>query len=157
MTWLAADVFVDGRIAGIPYGAEVLRRARVRTLALPDLQLRLRSHPRLQATRRPLRAESVLDAIVDVETFEPRETGFLDGVVVLRFAALLRPPLGALAADIWLDERLRIRRIAAVPSTGRGSGRLRRAMTGRVPRGCCWTLDVAFGRLAAAELPRCPA
>jgi hypothetical protein len=102
-------------------------------------------------------AESVLDAVLDVETCDARESGLLDGVAVLRFATLLRPSVATLAADVWLDERLRIRRIVAVPATGRASARAWRAMTGRIPQRRCWTLDVAFPRPAAPEQPRCSA
>lgn len=154
MTWLRAATFIDGRAAGIPYGSEVLRRARARTLAAPGLQLRLRAHPRLGAeTLPPMRAETLLDALLDVAAIEPHESEVVDGAVVVRFATLLRAcsPVRMLAADVWLDGHLQIRRIAAVPASGRASARLRRTMTGRIPLRRCWTLEVAIPRTVVSE------
>lgn len=146
--------YIDGRLCDADAGPDILRRARMRTLASRDVRFRLES-PRRRfglGLLELLDPDALLDALVAVEAAEARESAVVAGVDVVRFKAILRRPAAPkeLIADVWVDDTVRVRRIVAAR---RRSALLRRSLTGRVPERRAWRLEVSF-RGGAARTER---
>lgn len=137
--------YIDGRLCDTDACPDILRRARMRTLASREVSFRLES-PRRRFGLGGfglLDPGALLDALVAVEAAEARESAVLAGVDVVRFNAILLRPAAPneLVADVWVDDTVRVRQIVAAPRRRAG---LRRSLTARVSERRSWRLEVSF-------------